>query len=164
VKAPIRVTPGIDDSPELARVLGDHARAIATTPREQALFLLGHGPNDAEEYARWMERLRPIGDSIRLHAGFRDVRIDLVRDDAPRVVRAEAVRRVRELIELQHEVTGRDVVVIPVLISSGSLSHDQIPTDLQSLPIVYSGAGLLPSAEMARWVERRVRETVAVQR
>ena len=36
------------------------ARALTTTPREQALFIVGHGPNSAEDYAAWMENLRPV--------------------------------------------------------------------------------------------------------
>lgn len=65
-----------------------------------------------------------------------DVRVDLVRDDAPAAVRIEAVRRVRELIELQHLATGKEVLVVPVLVSKGTISRDKIPNDLKGLPVV----------------------------
>jgi sirohydrochlorin ferrochelatase len=105
-----------------------------------------------------MKHLRPVADSVKSWTGFRDVRVDLVRDDAPAEVRAEAVRRVRELIELQHLVTGREVIVVPVLVSKGTVSRDKIPQDLAGLPIVYAGEPLLPHDAMARWVESRVQE------
>ena len=162
VKVPIRLTRAIDDSPEVARVLADRAKALATSPKEQALFLVAHGPNSAEDYAQWMRNLRPVADSVKAMLGFRDVRVDMVRDDAPAPVRAEAVKRVRELIELQAALTGKPVVVVPVLISKGRVSDEKFVADLKGLPIVYSGEPLLPHPGLARWVESRVREAAAV--
>jgi sirohydrochlorin cobaltochelatase len=160
-KVPLRVTKAMDASAEVARVLADRALAMTKTPREQALLIVGHGPNSAEDYAAWMENLRPVADSVKAWTGFRDVRVDLVRDDAPAPVRAEAVRRVRELIELQHMVTGKDVVVVPVLVSKGSVSRDKVPNDIKGTPSVYAGEPLLPHPAMARWIESRVREATA---
>jgi sirohydrochlorin cobaltochelatase len=160
VRVPIRLTPAIDDSPEVAAVLAERALALAEAPREQALFLVGHGPNSAEDNAEWMRNLRPVAESVKSATGFRDVKIGLVRDDAPAEVRAEAVRSIREVIELQHLATGRPVVVVPVLISTGSVSREKLPRDLADLPIVYAGDALLPHPGMARWVEARVREAI----
>ena len=157
-KVPLRATKAMDASPEVARILSDRALALTKTPGAQALLLIGHGPNSAEDYAAWMAHLRPIADSVKAWTGFRDVRVDLVRDDAPAPVRAEAVRRVRELIELQHMATGRDVIVVPVLVSKGSVSRDKVPNDIAGTRSVYVGEPLLPHAAMARWVEARVRE------
>jgi sirohydrochlorin cobaltochelatase len=155
---PLRVTRAMDAAPQVARVLADRALALTRTPREQALLIVGHGPNSAEDYAAWMENLRPVADSVKAWTGFRDVRVDLVRDDAPAPVRAEAVRRVRELIELQHMATGRDVVVVPVLVSTGSVSRDKVPNDIRGTRSVYTGEPLLPHPAMGRWIEARVRE------
>ena len=106
-----------------------------------------------------MDNLRVVADSVKEMTGFKDVRVDLVRDDAPAPVRAEAVRRVRELIELQAMVTGKDVVVVPVLVSKGSVSRDKVPNDIKGTPSIYSGEPLLPHPAMARWIEERVRES-----
>ena len=125
------------------------------------LMLLGHGPNDAEAYAAWMRNLRPVMDSVRAATGFRSVLVELVRDDAPAEVRAEAVARARELIRLQHDLTGRDVAVVPILVSTGSVSREKLPRDLAGLPVLYTGDALLPHPGMARWVEARVREAAA---
>lgn len=158
VPVPLRLTPSMDDSPEIAHVLAERALALTATPEEQALFIIGHGPNGAEDHAEWMVRLRPVADSVQALTGFRDVMVGLVRDDAPDVVRAEAVRRIREIIRLQHAATGREVVVVPILVSNGWVGTVKFPKDLEGLPVIYRGDGLLPHPAMARWIERRVRE------
>lgn len=158
---PMRVARAMDDAPEVARVLAARALALANNPSERALLILGHGPNSAEDYAAWMANLRMVADSVRALGRFHDVRVELVRDDAPAPVRAEAVLRARDLIELQHLMTRQPVLVVPVLVSSGSISRDKIPADLHGLPIVYSGEPLLPHAEMSRFIERAARSVAA---
>lgn len=153
--AKLRLTRAIDDAPEAARVLASRARALAGDPAGRALMIVGHGPNSAEDYAAWMSNLRVVVDSLRATSGFRDVRVELVRDDAPAAVRAEGVKRTRELIEMQHQLTQKPVVVVPVLVSKGSINRSKLPQDLAGLPIVYSGEALLPHPEMVKWIERR---------
>jgi sirohydrochlorin ferrochelatase len=72
-------------------------------------------------------------------------------------VREEAVRRIREIIQLQHDMTGRPVVVVPLLVSRGYVT-EKLRKDLDGLPVVYEGEGLLPHPELASWIARRVRE------
>lgn len=165
-RLPIRLAPALDDAMEMARVLGDRGLALARSrgedPARRALLIVGHGPNSAEDYAGWMRNLRVVADSVRAFTGFRDVRVELVRDDAPAPVRAEAVLRVRELIDLQHQVTGADVLVVPVLVSKGSVSRDKVPADIAGTRSVYAAEPLVPHEGIARWVERRVRECSTV--
>jgi sirohydrochlorin ferrochelatase len=158
VKVPVRVARAIDDSPDVARVLAERARELVAQPEGRALFLVGHGPNAPEDFAFWMQHLRVLADSVQAISGFADVQVGLVQDDAPAPVRAEAVNRVRDLIELQHRATGKDVAVVPVLISKGKLSTEKLPKDLAGMPILYSGEPLLPHPTLARWIEARVRE------
>lgn len=158
---PIGITPALDASMEIATILAERAAALARDPAAQALFIVGHGPNSAEDYAGWMANLRPVADSILRRTGFRDVKLGLVRDDAPEAVRAEAVRRIREIIQLQHALTGRDVVVVPLLVSRGYVSTQKLPADLEGLPIRYEGEGLLPHPALADWIARRVREATS---
>lgn len=159
VDVPIRVAPALDDSPEMADVLAARALALAEDPSQQALFLMGHGPNSAEDNAEWMQNLRPVARKVDEITGFRDVKVGLVRDDAPAPVRAEAVEAIREIILLQNELTGKPVVVVPILISTGQVSREKFPADLEGLPVVYGGDALLPHPGMAAVVEARVRDT-----
>ncbi len=157
-KVPIRLTRALDDAPQVARVIADRALALESQPATRALFIVGHGPNSAEDHAAWMTNLRRIADSVKVWTGFRDVRVDVVRDDAPAEVRAEAVLRVRELIEMQHAITGKDVIVVPILVSRGAVSRDKIPNDIKGLPTVYRGDPLLPHKAIVALVEERVAE------
>jgi sirohydrochlorin cobaltochelatase len=163
---PMQLTPALDDAAELATVLADRARAMAAqvgdAPSQRALLIVGHGPESAEDYAQWMANLRPVAARVQALTGFRDVRVELVRDDAPAAVRAEAVLRTRELITLQAGLTGKDVLVVPVLVSKGVVSRSKVRSDIAGTPSVYTGEALLPHDAMARWVERRVREAGAV--
>lgn len=161
VAVPLELAPALDDAPELARVLTDRALALVDDPAGRSLFLVGHGPTSAEDHAAWMQNLRPVAERVREEAGFADVMVGLVRDDAPEAVREEAVRVIRETIELQHAASGREVVVVPILISSGRVSAEKIPADLQGLPIVYDGTPILPHPAIARWIESRVRTLAA---
>ena len=165
VSVPIRVTPALDGAEEIAGIVVEHALSLAEDPASQALFLIGHGPNASEYYAAWMEDLRPLADRVQRMTGFRDVKVGLVQDDAAGPVRAEAVRRIREIIALQHQATGKPVVVVPILIGTGQISLEKFPKDLEGLPIVYNGKGLLPHPAVARWIESRVAgEAVGVSR
>src|SRR5690606_29903726 len=105
-----------------------------------------------------MRNLRPVAQRVQEKTGFRNVMVGLVRDDAPEPVRSEAVASIREVIQLQHLATGKPVVVVPVLISTGQVSQEKFPRDLEGLPVVYDGQALLPHPGLARWVEERVRE------
>lgn len=153
---PMKVTPALDASPELAQVLADRALAIEGLPSGHALLLVGHGPNSAEDYAAWMANLRPIADSVAARTGFQDVRVELVREDAPAPVRREAVRRLRDLVDLQARLTGKPVVVVPILISRGGIPRTRLLTDLEGLPVRYVGEPLLPHPSIVTWIERRV--------
>lgn len=160
-ETPLHLTPALDQSPEIAPILVERALALVDEPSEHALFIVGHGPNSAEDNALWMKNLREVMAVVARETGFRDVKLGLLRDDAPEEVRAEAVRSIRETIGLQKELTGRPVAVVPVLVSRGYLGQVKIPRDLDGLDIAYVGEGLLPHMDVARWVERRVRDAVA---
>jgi sirohydrochlorin ferrochelatase len=156
-RVPMLVARAFDDAPEVARVLAERALALGQSPKDQALFLIGHGANSPEDHAAWMLNLRAVADTVKQLTGFRDVKVGLVRDDAPPPVRAEAVRAAREIIELQHALTQRDVVVVPILVAKGQVSTQKIPADLAQLPIRYTSDGVLPHPHIARWIEARVR-------
>ena len=163
VNVPIVVGRALDDSPAMALVLADRGKALAGGDvSKRALFLVGHGPNSAEDYAAWMTNLRRVADSVRVRSGFGDVRVDVVRDDAPAEVRSEAVTRVRELISMQYQITGDSVIVVPVLISRGRVSRETFMKDLAGLPVIYSGDPLLPHPALSLWLESRVREAQTV--
>ena len=123
VDVPLKLMLALDASPEIATILAERALRLAEAPSEQALHIIGHGPNSAEDHAESLRNLRPVADSIAA-------------------------------------LTGRDVVVVPLLISRSYLSTERRPADLEGLAIAHDGDGLLPHPELAAWISRRVREAV----
>jgi sirohydrochlorin ferrochelatase len=154
--AGLRLATALDSASELAGALTQRAIQLSDRRAERAVLLLGHGPNGAEDYARWMTALRPVAERVRRDAGYRFASVELVRDDAPPLVRAEAVRRVREIVTWLNAATGFPVIVVPALVATGTVSRETFRRDLAGLPVVYTGDALLPNAGMARWVERVV--------
>lgn len=144
----------LDSAPELADALAERAVALVPDRAQRAVLVLGHGPNGAEDYARWMAALRPVAERVRQRAGYRLAAVELVRDDAPPIVRAEAVARVREIVTWLNQVTGAPVAVVPALVATGAVSQVTLKRDLEGLPVVYAGDAVLPNLAMARWVER----------
>lgn len=144
----------LDSAPELADALAERAVALVPDRSQRAVLVLGHGPNGAEDYARWMAALRPVAERVRQRAGYRLAAVELVRDDAPPMVRAEAVARVREIVTWLNQVTGAPVAVVPALVATGAVSQVTLKRDLEGLPVVYAGDAVLPNLAMARWVER----------
>ena len=157
VRIPIEVRAALDGSMELARALADRALAMEPSPAGHALVLVGHGPNSAEDYAAWMANLRPVADSVARLTGFSDVRVELVREDAPAPVRSEAVKRLRDIVDLQAKLTSRPVVVVPILVSRGGIARSRLTADLAGLPVRYSGDPLLPHPAIAEWIVRRAK-------
>ena len=162
-RMPMTLTPALDDAAELVDALS--ARAETLRPdrgTRAALLLVGHGPNLEAEYAHWMEHLRRVAQGVRERTGWRDVRVGLVKDDAPPAERAEAVRNVRDLAELQAAMARDSVTVVPILLAPGKLTKVGLPRDLANLPVRYTGEPLLPHPALGRWIARRVREAQPV--
>ena len=151
----------LDSAPELADALAARAVALVPDRAARAVLVLGHGPNGAEDYARWMAALRPVAERVRQQAGYRIAAVELVRDDAPPMVRAEAVARVREIVMWLNQITGAPVSVVPALVATGAVSQVTLKKDLEGLPVVYAGDAVLPSLGMARWVERMASAALA---
>jgi len=78
----------------------------------------------------------------------------LLRDDAPPPVRAEAVSLMRDTIQALASRAHDSVVVMPVLISTGTIDRTKIPRDVEGLPVRYSAQPLAPLPQLARWIER----------
>src|SRR5262245_56817277 len=64
-KVPIAVARAIDDSPDVARVLAERARALVAALAGRALFLVVHGPNSPAEHALWMKHLRALAEVVK---------------------------------------------------------------------------------------------------
>ncbi|MGH7673774.1 MAG: hypothetical protein ACREMV_00765, partial [Gemmatimonadales bacterium] len=56
---------------------------------------------------------------------------------------------------------GRDsVLVLPILVSTSSITRVKIPRDLDGLPVRYVPTPLAPHPALARWIERSAASVV----
>lgn len=154
---PMRVTPALDDAPELRQALAAAWASLDEVSRARPLLLVAHGPNDDDDAARWIENVDRALASV---AAAPVVRVGLMRDDAPAAVRAGAVAGMRQTI-VDLAAGGKDsVTVLPLLISTGRMTAVTIPADLEGLPIRYLPRALAPSPFLAQWIARMGREGV----
>lgn len=152
---PVRVTPALDGAPELGAALAVRWSALDPDDRHRPVVLVAHGPTDDAEAQRWLVNIRGTTDRALRAAGFTgELRVGLLRDDAPPAVRAAAVAQLRDTVSALVRAADDSVLVLPVLISSGTINKIKIPSDLADLPIRYVPTPLAPRAELARWIER----------
>lgn len=156
---PMRVTPALDLAPEVGTALV--ARWLEGPAQEAApLLLLGHGPESAEDAARWAEAFASHGRSLR-EAGHRGrIETAFLRDDAPPPVRAAAIAAMRDTVTGMAAQAGDSVSVLTVLVATGPMTSSRIPKDIDGLPVRYRPVGLTPHPALARWIGRIASEAL----
>lgn len=151
---PTRVTNAIDSASELGTALGRAWRLLPPSDRKRPLVLVAHGPDTDAEAVRWVANItaatRQLASDLPDHA----VHVGLLRDDAPPAMRAAAVSGIRDTIAALAHQSHDSVMVMTVLISSGSINASVVPADLTGMPMHYSGSALAPDPALARWIER----------
>lgn len=152
---PMVVTPALDSAPELARVLTERWQALPARERSRPLILVAHGPSTDSAAALWERDLAVVSRGIS-STGV-EVRVALLRDDAPAAVRATAVRDLRAMVTDLAARSRDSVTALPVLISTSDINQVRIPDDLAGLPVHLVQTSLAPSAALARWIEREGR-------
>ena len=156
----VGVTPALDAHPVLADILSDRARALSRDPSRESLVIVAHGPNGDTDADRWTAVIWELGVRIRSRVPFREIDIRLLRDDAPKPAKDQA------LAELRDSVAGRAasgrVVVVPLLLGPGRVV-DQIPDVLTGLDYRWDGRPVLPDPRIADWVMSQVARFSAPQ-
>jgi sirohydrochlorin ferrochelatase len=151
---PIRLTTALDASPELGLAFAQRWGDLTQADRRRPLLLLAHGPNDSVDAGYWVRNLQAAASVLRAAGLTQDIRVGLIKDDAPPETRAAAVAEMRDTISALALRAKDSVVVLPVLISTSSLLTTQVPEDLKALPIRYVRLPLAPLPSLARWIER----------
>lgn len=151
---PMVVTGALDNAPELSEALLARWNELAPADQHRPILLVAHGPNDSLEALLWIRNLGGAAHALAVDA-HAEARVMLLRDDAPASVRAEAVSEMRDTVNALARRAGDSVVVMPVMISSGTITEVKIPVDLAHLPIRYHARPLAPLPALARWIERQ---------
>ena len=149
---PVVMGEALDDSPVVADILLDRARALSRAPEHETVILVAHGPNTDADNRLWLETMRRVGERIKREGGFRDVAGFTIRDDAPAPVQEQAKRQLRDAIRTAAQESR--VLVVPLLMARGGV-EDKIPKLLEGLPYLYKGDTLLPHPKVAQWIAQQ---------
>lgn len=148
-RMPIVMTDPLGGHELIAQILLERAQKLSADPGAETVLLVGHGPNEDADDARWLETLRQLGAWVRQHGRFRRVEAATLRDDAPEAAQEAATATLRRLVSS----AGREgrVLVVPVLVAPGGIEH-KIRQRLEGLTYEFSGETLLPHPNISRWI------------
>lgn len=154
VKAPIPVamTAALDDDELVAEILLSRAKTLSKDPKNETIFLVGHGPVDDKANERWLETMRALGRRLQAKGKFADVEVATIRDDSPAYVKQDAKEDLRGRIRAASKSTR--VIVIPHLIARGGI-ESHVHEAVEGLPVAWSGETLAPHPALAKWVLKR---------
>jgi sirohydrochlorin ferrochelatase len=143
---------GLAEAPEMGAVLVERVRGLSQEPARESVLVLAHGPETDEENERWLSLIDARADAVRRAGSFRRVQTETLREDWPEK-RAASEARIRAFVEQALQDNGR-VIVIPYRVAGFGPYADV----LKGFDYVADQKGLLPSADVERWVRRQVKE------
>lgn len=111
-RVPLVLAPALDQSPVLAAILADRAKALAQQPARETLVLAGIKPRNDDAGKGWLAAAQAIADKVNLKAGFRKAVAVGVREG----VRADQQDKDRADLKLLFRGLVREgrVVVVPL--------------------------------------------------
>lgn len=136
----------IDDDPEIAELLVDKLRPLSKSAERELVLLVGHGSREKGFHGRWRQGLKSLAKQVQALGGYAAVEtVMLLPNQATCKLKAWQKRR-PEL----------DVIIAPLFLSAGYFTNKVIPERFAGFTYRYSGASLLPSPHISRWMERRI--------
>jgi hypothetical protein len=143
-------TDGLADAEGMGPVLADRAAALSKTPAKEDVLILAHGPGDDGENARWLAKLDARAAAVRARAPFRRVEVETLREDWPDK-RKLSEQRIRAFVARASKEGGQ-AIVLPFRVQ-GFGPYAEV---LTGLPYVADGEGLIPHAEVTKWIAREI--------
>jgi len=144
-RAPLAMSPALDDHKLVGRILAERAKTLSKEPAKESLVLVAHGPVDDAAMPAWRDSTSALCAKIK--GGFKSCSFGLLRDDAAPEIRAAAVAELRENVSA---AKGK-AIVLPVLIARGGIEK-KIERDLKGLEYAWDGKTLMPHDGFDAWV------------
>jgi len=146
---------GLAEADGMGEVLAARAGALSRNPRTEDVLILGHGPGDDGENARWLAAIDARADIVRRSRPFRRVAVMTLREDWPDK-RPEAEKRIRAFVEAA-KAEGGAAIVIPFRLQ-GFGPYAEV---LEGRDYVSDGHGLIPHENVTRWIEGQIKGLMA---
>ncbi len=139
--------------PIVAEIMLDYALEKSTDPINEAVVILGHGPQSKEDNAKEMEILARHAEYIKTQAGFHDVVFGNVQDDTPPEVRAANVVEIRALVQEHLDMGHKVIAVTTNLVQSGITGR--LENDISDLA-EFNNKGLMLHPRFEAWIDEVV--------
>ena len=152
---PVRMTAAFNRHPLIAQIVADRAKSISSTPANEAVILVAHGPVPDADNRRWLEDMGVLAEQVRTSAPYASVDYMTVRDDAGPAMREAATKDLRSRVEKQ-VAAGRKVLIVPHLMSFGGIEQG-IRKRLEGLTYTMTSQALMPDDRIIEWVRASAR-------
>ncbi len=136
---------GLSESPVVAGIVADRARAVSQDPSRESVIVIAHGMGDEGENQRVLDNMASSTELLRA-AGFRDVWATTLREDWPEA-REAAEAEIREWVG-ERAGRGDRVIVVPFRLF-GFGGYAEVLEGLDYTP----ADGLLPHELVTTWIE-----------
>lgn len=147
---PLRMTSALNRHELVGSILADRARSVSTSPPEEAIVIVAHGPVPEEDNRRWLADMAVLAEQVKSSASYGAVHYLTVRDDAGPEMRERATKELRGIVEAEI-AAGRRVLVVPHLLSFGGIEKG-VRKRLEGLDYTMTKQALMPDARLVEWV------------
>jgi sirohydrochlorin ferrochelatase len=152
----ISLTAALDDHPIVAKILAERLQRISSDPGHEVAVLVGHGADTEAGATKWQAQFDSLAQQVKKNLKLKAAYYGFAAMGKPTV---------RQTVTAAG--SEGEVLLIPVMLSEGFFTDQKIPRDLEGLRYRYPQPGeraLLPHADLARFIEMRVKETVNQQK
>jgi hypothetical protein len=125
---------------------------MSTTPANEAVIIVAHGPVPDDDNRRWLEDMGVLAEQVRAAAPFASVDYMTVRDDAGPAIRDAATKELRGKVEAARTARRR-VLIVPHLLSFGGIERGVLKR-LEGLEYTIADKALIPDERIVEWVRQ----------
>lgn len=147
---PLRMSPALNRHELVGSILADRAGSVSTSPADEAIVIVAHGPVPEEDNRRWLADMAVLAEQVRSSAPYAAVHYLTVRDDAGPEMRERATKELRGIVE-REIAAGRRVLVVPHLLSFGGIEQG-VRKRLDGLAYTMTDQALMPDDRLVEWV------------
>lgn len=144
--------------PIMGEIMRDHAKAVSTDAANELVIALGHGPSETEDNDKELAILEKHADFVKRDAGFSDVKVANVQDDAPDEMRAANVEKIRGWIT-EAKNAGKEVIVITTVLTEASVLR-KLEKDVADLGVIFNDTGLMMHPRFTDWLDEAINQSM----
>lgn len=165
--ANITMTRALDDHPLVAYILADQIAEISRDPSNETVVILSHGTGDEDDISSQVCCQSWLAEEVKTYLRYwaspsiklRDVKYAFIHGNRtlyPDLTAESVMQNASKTVDVSEAGNG-SLIVLPLMVSGGSITDDQIPKMLEDYDCLYERKTLASHPNLARWIENRVR-------